>query len=936
MTIGREQALLLDTMKGDQCIAVALQWLDSEKSGSWRLIVENVDELAHGIESLLPQNKGVILFTSRNIASLETFGIMPLQIHRVQAMTPLIAADLLLKLTERSTENDEDTDKGARITNDHQHAAETQKIAEALVKELDCLPLAIAQAAAYLRIHYHITMEEYTSTLKAYADHEHRTHFMKPFTDVSNRSGGSQRIMMTWDISRERIVKVNPQAQKLLQVFSVLSPENVPRSVLRFDSLKALRFDSSDDIQEAVGVLLSYSLISVNTAHGYHTQFKMHRLVSLWTRSTIEDENAISAAALDMVVEAFPLSTVGDNLEGTEMSKHFEALTRNFPPSDHDIWTTRAGRRMSYKMGRHLYTTGEYVEAAKHLSSALEYFNSNEPTSEEALDCRFYLGWVQKSQSKFKKALENFEKVYEERSQAHGEEDAAAINISTEIARTLTILGQKTDAHNMLAKALDLKKRTDPIPNFDKQEYLPIVEGLGEVCQASGEFEQAAKWFRHGLQGALERYRAHSVVTFNMTFNLMETLRAAGHEEEATNVLDNFMEEFKKSFPQSIQQQSSSGATSQGELLEIAFPVACTVWGETSIRALDYMDYMAIIMFDEGRTIKSLDLHRKAFDLAEQRYTIKHHLTLAIANNLATNLAMKSEYPEALKYLTLVESGSLALFEGRTNAMSISAMEKLARINYYLGAYDDAKVMVDNLLLITELETIKDQENLGDEMLAALDLKGSIYRELGRFDEAIKSQEIALIGFTKRHKLNGRLSLGVRTNLAETMVEGPNSAEALPILAEVIETTSSKPQPPHFYEMEIEARIWQSRAWLKTGSVNKALAQVEKLLLVAQDHSADPSEYSPSESHLADLYFTKGMCLEHLERWEEVIKCYDRARSLRQDRFGLHHPSTLTSALAKAFPLSRLNPNESSDTCRIFLMAQETFGKSLIPSSVGS
>ncbi len=167
-------------------------------------------------------------------------------------------------------------------------------VANALAAELGDLPLAAAQAAAYL---------EQTGT--AASDYLHRFRTRRDgLLAKGDVVGYRRRVDTTWDLSLERLQATDPVAVELLEIGAFLAPEPVPLSwftdhpEVLIDGLPHLATAGPDVLSDAVGAAVALSLVARRP-----DSFHMHRLVQAAIRHRLpvhrrRDIEKLAAAVL--------------------------------------------------------------------------------------------------------------------------------------------------------------------------------------------------------------------------------------------------------------------------------------------------------------------------------------------------------------------------------------------------------------------------------------------------------------------------------------------------------------------------------------------------------------------------------------------------------------------------------------------------------------
>jgi hypothetical protein len=172
--------------------------------------------------------------------------------------------------------------------------------ADALATELGRLPLALAQAAAYIRNNRHLTIGGYMELLA--------TRLLRDVVPEPGhlRDDHPRIITATWELSIDQANEARPAgfARPLMQLASVLSPVGIPRQLLSSDpAVLALlsiapataanpprKVDEAmvDEaaVDEALGVLHGYSLIDYDSGSRYR-EVRVHELVQRATRENL-------------------------------------------------------------------------------------------------------------------------------------------------------------------------------------------------------------------------------------------------------------------------------------------------------------------------------------------------------------------------------------------------------------------------------------------------------------------------------------------------------------------------------------------------------------------------------------------------------------------------------------------------------------------------
>ncbi|KAF2727433.1 hypothetical protein EJ04DRAFT_451317, partial [Polyplosphaeria fusca] len=248
-------------------VPLILKWLSNNASGRWLMIIDNFDEEIAiesrndgrniSLASLLPQSDhGAILITSRNTDVAWSLISRQQDIIEVSTMSEGEAVQLLQnKLGDRS-----------------------QNGATQLAKALDCIPLAVVQAAAYInRLGLRMSIAKYLHELRGV---ENRVQLLQKAAPDLRRDGEAlNSVLATWEISFKYIHQRRPSAASLLSFMSFFNRQGIPEFMVRYYTKENI------DFEEDVAVLRAFSLIGMTQGEG---EFEMHRLVQLATRTWLK------------------------------------------------------------------------------------------------------------------------------------------------------------------------------------------------------------------------------------------------------------------------------------------------------------------------------------------------------------------------------------------------------------------------------------------------------------------------------------------------------------------------------------------------------------------------------------------------------------------------------------------------------------------------
>ncbi|KAF2424931.1 hypothetical protein EJ08DRAFT_681763 [Tothia fuscella] len=171
-----------------------------------------------------------------------------------------------------------------------------------LLKQLECLPLAIVQAASYAKVNQ-IRPATYLSMLSQQLKQGQREDdVIKLLNEDFDNGFARNPVAATWLISFKRIRRYHPLAARYLSFIVTLDHKSVPQSLLPPGP-------SAKDEVDAVGTLKAYSFLNGRVDDEGRTFFDVHRLVYLASRHWLRIESSHelwAEVACARLAEIFP------------------------------------------------------------------------------------------------------------------------------------------------------------------------------------------------------------------------------------------------------------------------------------------------------------------------------------------------------------------------------------------------------------------------------------------------------------------------------------------------------------------------------------------------------------------------------------------------------------------------------------------------------
>ena len=418
-------------------LGMMYRWLSDENHGKWMMVVDNADNRdvvlgpwrgeISGPAATASRNKsmsdylpvssnGSIVVTSRNREVLEGLDIGDEDMLDVGPMEVDVAQALLSRKLKRA-ERENVSEDGVK-----------------LVQELDCIPLAIAQAAAYINQRTpRVTVSRYLELLVK-DDTEKTKLLAKGIRDPRRGDEASNSVIATWYMSFEHIRQTRRSAAQLLSLMSLFDREGIPDDLLQGQYLpvsigedkskskddeedNAEDDDKDDDqFEDDVAMLRAYHLIHVGVNEKV---FDMHRLVQFSTKSWLSTHNQLvtwQEAYIKVMGAAYPTGDYRNWVRCKALFPHVQMVLLYEAPS---VMCREARDRALYNGAWYGLESGQYVMAEKMARSCLQ---SRElriiSDGSLAFDAMEMIGLVLRHQGKYddaeemnRRALKGYEKL---------------------------------------------------------------------------------------------------------------------------------------------------------------------------------------------------------------------------------------------------------------------------------------------------------------------------------------------------------------------------------------------------------------------------------------------------------------------------------------------------------------------------------------------
>jgi tetratricopeptide (TPR) repeat protein len=493
----------------DQGIVVAAvkRWLASNKD--WLLILDNADDLELAAEFMPLASSGHILLTTR----AQFTGAIANSLE-VEKMEQAEGALLLLRRAKLLAQD-------APL---EQATAHDRSLAEAVVRELDGLPLALDQAGAYI--------EETNCGLSGYLD-LYRTRRKDLLQRRSKlRSEHPEPVGTTWSLSFQKVEQANPAAAELLRLCAFLDPEAIPEDIITEGAAEAgplLQAVAADPFQlnEAIEVLRTYSLIKRNAET---KTLNMHRLVQVVLRDGMNNEKQREWAqrTVKAVNAAFP------EVEYSTWPRCQACLPHALACAvliEQNKLTFPEAARLLGQVGWYLRDHALYVQAEALLQQALvicEHAPDPEDTDIGSILSNLVL--LYQAQAKYAQALPYGQRALNFSEETRGPDHPETAIALDNLASLYSDQGKYEQAEELYQRDLAISEQA---LGPDHPDTGVTLNNLAVLYSDQGKYEQAEPLYKRSLaiyEQALDPNHPETAITLN---NLANLYYAQGKYEQA-------------------------------------------------------------------------------------------------------------------------------------------------------------------------------------------------------------------------------------------------------------------------------------------------------------------------------------------------------------------------------------------------------------------
>lgn len=401
---------------------------------------------------------------------------------------------------------------------------------EILLEELDYLPLAIVQAASYIRQNSW-TVPQY---VKHFRDQDNRNSgatlkiLMHDFRDKQRDKSVTNAVLKTWIISVEQLEAQYPLAVQVLWKMAFLDRQNIPRCLLTYSIQSS---ESKDDLEVrpetedldvipqnrlgirdldshelynfdiAIGRLKAYSFISTteNSSSDKEEHYTIHRLVQLFARHWLRDHKKSADLILSgTLVRLFYMFPQEAKLQEWPLCADLLPHLLQLPDIEGSP-VLRLGYYAGslFEVAHYLREIGQYTGAKSSIRCAIAMITGDQRHYRFLLKCQFRLASILCHEGSLTEAEELQRQLVKETEDLYGPDDRYTLDRKSFLGHLLELQGRLKEAESLIRNSSERYGRLYPI---EDDQALSIRRDLGRVLLKLDQLEEAEQTIREVLQ----------------------------------------------------------------------------------------------------------------------------------------------------------------------------------------------------------------------------------------------------------------------------------------------------------------------------------------------------------------------------------------------------------------------------------------------------
>ncbi len=562
--------------------------------------------------------------------------------------------------------------------------------ANALLRELAYLPLALVQAAAFMNQNG-VTIENYR-TLLAGQEQDAIKLLSENFEDDWRYRSAHNPVAITWFTTFSQIRRQDALAADYLSFMACIDRTGIPEDLL--PSAQSRR----KEIQ-AVGVLVAYSLVNKHSG----ATLEVHHLVHLAMRNWLRQQDLLeqwTEEAVSRLLEIFPSQNHSNRNMWRKMLPHVRYVLASGVVRQ----GSEARVQLAWKYAMALYTDGYYDEAEIWFQEILEtWMTTIGQDHPSTLSSMANLASTYRHQGRWKEAEELEVQVVVTRRKVLGEEHPDTLLSLGNLASTYRNQGRWKEAEELEVQVMMARRK---VLGEEHSDTLLSLGNLASTYRNQGRWKEAEELEVQVMIARRKVLGEEHPDTLLSLGNLASTYRNQGRWKEAEELEVQVMEMSKRvlgpEHPDTLTSMANLASTlwNQGQWKEVeelevqVIEMSKRVLGPEHPDTLTSIANLASTLWNQGRWEEAEELEVQVIEISKKKLGADHPSTLTSMANLASTYGNLGRWEAAEELgVQVMEVRKKKL--GDYHPDTISAMNNLAFIWKKQAREEEALELMD-------------------------------------------------------------------------------------------------------------------------------------------------------------------------------------------------------------------------------------------------
>ena len=450
-------------------------WLCRESNGPWLMILDNMDD-DRFVDARQDASESQHEFTVRKYLPLREGGsILITSRDRNAAFRLIDDAHHLLEVRAMSAEEAREI-----LDNKLDSRLGSKEERSTLATELEHIPLALTQAAAYINRKSRMTIARYLDILSK--DRKGGASLLQTEeSDLRRSEGMPNSVIRTWQITFDQIRAHHESAADLLARMALFDRTGIPELLLQA-AVGEGKFD------EAIDTLIGFALVSTEIGKA---DFEMHRLIQVstivWLRH-VGDFEQQKEAAISALAKCFPVGSFENWATCLCLEPHALSVLKHGFLSDA---SRRSRARVQRNRAWYYIEQGKYSMAEQAAEQSVDdarcVLGDEHP---DTLSSTANLASTYWNQGRWKEAEKLEVRVMETSLRVLGEEHPSTLSSTANLASTYWNQGRWKEAEKLEVRVMETSLR---VLGEEHPSTLTSMNNLAFTYEAMGRKDKAVQ-----------------------------------------------------------------------------------------------------------------------------------------------------------------------------------------------------------------------------------------------------------------------------------------------------------------------------------------------------------------------------------------------------------------------------------------------------------